>query len=96
MNARLRQYFLSVLVGSVFCAGVFAAETSSLSPAAAESGTVQTQLNGYLQIQEQLHDTQLAIERNRQQAEAAAKRNADDMAARIESLQQVITAQRAS
>ena len=42
---------------------------------------MQTQINGYLQIQEQLHDTQLAIERNRQQAEAAAKRNADDMAA---------------
>ena len=57
---------------------------------------VQTQINGYLQIQEQLHDTQLAIEHNRQQAEAAAKRNADDMAARIEALQQIIAAQRGS
>ena len=56
----------------------------------------QTQINGYLQIQEQLHDTQLAIEHNRQQAEAAAKRNADDMATRIEALQQIVAAQRAS
>jgi tetratricopeptide (TPR) repeat protein len=81
MNARLRRNFLIVFVCSTFSSGVFAAETSPISPSLAENSTVQTQINGYLQIQEQLHDTQLAIERNRQQAEAAAKRNADDMAA---------------
>src|ERR1035441_7231286 len=81
MNARLRRNFLIVFVCSTFSSGVFAAETSPISPSPAENSTVQTQINGYLQIQEQLHDTQLAIEHNRQQAEAAAKRNADDMAA---------------
>jgi tetratricopeptide (TPR) repeat protein len=81
MNARLRRNCLIVFVCSAFSAGIFAAETSPISPSPAENSTVQTQINGYLQIQEQLHDTQLAIERNRQQAEAAAKRNADDMAA---------------
>ena len=96
MNARLRRNFLIVFVCSTFSAGVFAAETNSFSSSEAAGITVQTQINGYLQIQEQLHDTQLAIERNRQQAEAAAKRNADDMAARIEALQQIIAAQRAS
>jgi tetratricopeptide (TPR) repeat protein len=96
MNVRLRRNFLIVFVCSAFSAGVFAAETSPISPSPAENSTVQTQINGYLQIQEQLHDTQLAIERNRQQAEAAAKRNAADMAARIEALQPIIAAQRAS
>src|ERR1039458_7316077 len=96
MNARLRRNFLIVFVCSTFSSGVFAAETSPISPSPAENSTVQTQINGYLQIQEQLHDTQLAIEHNRQQAEAAAKRNAADMAARIEALQPIIAAQRAS
>lgn len=96
MNARLRRNFLIVFICSTFSAGVFAAETNSLSSSEATGITVQTQINGYLQIQEQLHDTQLAIERNRQQAETAAKRNADDMAARIEALQPIIAAQRAS
>ena len=52
--------------------------------------------NGLLQIQQQLHDTQLAIEQNRQQLEAEARRNAEDMTARLQSLQQVIAAQRQS
>ena len=96
MNAMLRLNFLVVCAGLTLGARVFAAETNALSSSEAPGITVQTQINGYLQIQEQLHDTQLAIERNRQQAEAAAKRNADDMAARIEALQQVIAAQRVS
>ena len=74
-----------------FGARTFADETnlaaSPLPPDAA---------NGYLQIQAQLHDTQLAIEKNRQLAEAEAQRNADEMAARIEALQQTIAALRAN
>jgi tetratricopeptide (TPR) repeat protein len=88
MNARLRRNLLIVFACSAFNAGVFAetnAAGSSLPPDAA---------NGFLQVQQQLHDTQLAIEHNRQQVEAEAKRNAEDMAARIESLQQIIAAQR--
>jgi tetratricopeptide (TPR) repeat protein len=53
-------------------------------------------VNGYLQIQAQLHDTQLAIEKGRQLAEAEAQRNTDDMAVRIEALQQTIATLRAS
>ena len=96
MNAVLRLNCLIVCAGLTLGARAFAAETNSPSSPKVASAPVQTQINGYLQIQEQLHDTQLAIERNRQQAEAAAKRNADDMAARIEALQQTIAAQRAS
>jgi tetratricopeptide (TPR) repeat protein len=97
MNVMLRLNFPVILmVCAVLTLGtrVFAVETNAVSASDAAAITVQTQINGYLQIQEQLHDTQMAIERNRQQAELAAKRNADDMAARIEALQQIITAQR--
>jgi tetratricopeptide (TPR) repeat protein len=96
MNAMLRLNFLVVCAGLTFGARIFAAETNTLAASEVAGITVQTQINGYLQIQEQLHDTQLAIEHNRQQAEAAAKRNADDMATRIEALQQIVAAQRVS
>jgi tetratricopeptide (TPR) repeat protein len=96
MNAMLRLNCLVVCAGLALGARIFAAETNAVSASEAAGITVQTQINGYLQIQEQLHDTQLAIEHNRQQAEAAAKRNADDMAVRIEALQQIIAAQRAN
>jgi tetratricopeptide (TPR) repeat protein len=89
MNARLCRNFLIIWFGSVFSAGVFAAETNlagtSLPPDAA---------NGFLQVQQQLHDTQLAIEHNRQQTEADARHNAEEMAARIEGLKQIVAAQR--
>jgi tetratricopeptide (TPR) repeat protein len=91
MNVVLRLNFLIVCAGLTLGARAFAAETN-----AAASSVPPDMVNGYLQIQEQLHDTQMAIEHNRQQAEAEAKRNADDMAARIRGLEQTIAAQRAS
>jgi tetratricopeptide (TPR) repeat protein len=74
-----------------FGARIFADETNS-----AASSMPSDAVNGYLQIQAQLHDTQLAIEKNRQLAEAEARRNADEMTARIEALQQTIAALRAN
>jgi tetratricopeptide (TPR) repeat protein len=91
MNAMLRLNFLMVCACLAFGARIFAAETNSTT-----SSMPSDAVNGYLQIQEQLHDTQLVIEKNRQLAEAEAKRNAGDMAARIEALQQIIAALRAS
>src|SRR5208282_4245849 len=85
MNLRTYRNLLIAFVCSAFSVGVFAVETnssaSSLPPDAA---------NGFLQVQQQLHDTQLAIERNQQQVEAETRRNAEDMAARIDVLQQII------
>ena len=89
MNLRTYRNLLIAFVCSAFSVGVFAVETnssaSSLPPDAA---------NGFLQVQQQLHDTQLAIEHNRQQVEAETRRNAEDMAARIDVLQQIIATQR--
>ena len=49
-----------------------------------------------LQIQEQLHATRLAIEETRQAATNEARKNAEVLAARLQSLEQSVTAQRAS
>lgn len=48
----------------------------------------------YLQIQEQIHATQLIIEQSQQAALASAKSNADALAARLETLEQSVAAQR--
>jgi len=51
-------------------------------------------LRSYLQLQEQLHATQLALERNRQESEALAARNAETVAARFKAIEEALTAQR--
>lgn len=51
-------------------------------------------LRAYLQLQEQLHATQLALERNRQETEAVAARNAEVVAARFQAIEQAMTAKR--
>jgi tetratricopeptide (TPR) repeat protein len=88
MNARLRRIFLIMVAGAAFRAVVFA-ETN-----AAPTGLPPDAANGFLQIQQQLHDTQLAIEQSRHQADAEARRSTEEMAARFQSLQQIIAVQR--
>jgi tetratricopeptide (TPR) repeat protein len=51
-------------------------------------------VNGYLQIQEQLHATQMAIAEIQAAAADDARRNTDAIAARLESLEQSVAAQR--
>jgi tetratricopeptide (TPR) repeat protein len=90
MNARMRRIFLILFACTAFRAGVLAetnATATALPPDAA---------NGFLQIQQQLHDTQLAIEQSRKQTDAEARRSAEEMTARLQSLQQIIAAQRQS
>ena len=61
----------------------------SLPPADASP---QGALNNYLQIQAQLHDTQMALEKSREEA----RQSAADTAARIQALEQTLAEQRAS
>jgi tetratricopeptide (TPR) repeat protein len=49
----------------------------------------------YLQLQEQIHATQLALERNRQEAEAAAGRNAELVSSHLRAIEQSLATQRA-
>lgn len=68
---------------------IHAAE-SSADPQAGSNET----LRSYLQLQEQLHATQLALERNRQETEALAARNAEAVAARFKSIEAAVSSQR--
>ena len=71
-------------------------QTPPLSPRQAGDKIAQDSLNAFLQIQEQLHATQLLIESNRVAAAAEAQRNAADLNARIQVLEQTVATQRAS
>jgi tetratricopeptide (TPR) repeat protein len=51
-------------------------------------------LRSYVQLQEQLHAAQLAIERNRLEAERAATRNVEIIAERLQTLENSLSAQR--
>ncbi len=100
MSAMFRLKLLMICACCVFGVGpeqrVFGGETNSatLSPRQAQDKIAQDSLNAYLQIQEQLHATQLLIESNRVAAAAEAQRNATDMAARIQLLEQTVATQR--
>jgi tetratricopeptide (TPR) repeat protein len=91
MNSMFRMKIFLFCASLVCGARLLAAETNSISPA---DLAAQNAVNGYLQVQEQLHDAQMAIETSREEAAAAAQRNADAMSARIQSLEQTIAAQR--
>jgi tetratricopeptide (TPR) repeat protein len=99
MNITSRLHFTLVCACVLFGAQLFAVETNSaspplVSPSPATDSTTQAVANGYLQIQEQIHATLLAIEDSRQQAEAEAATNAAALTARIQALEQIIAAQR--
>ncbi len=52
-------------------------------------------LRSYLEIQDQLHNTQLAIERNRREAESAATLNSEIMQGRLNLLEKALASHRA-
>jgi tetratricopeptide (TPR) repeat protein len=94
MNFMARIKYSLICAGLVLSAPLFA-QTNLISLPDPADATSQN-ANAYLQIQAQLHDTQMAIENNRAEAAAAAQRNEADMAARLSALEQNINAQRAS
>ncbi|MGA9776974.1 MAG: tetratricopeptide repeat protein [Limisphaerales bacterium] len=102
MSVLVRLNFLIVCACCIFGVGpgqrAFAGNTNAadLSPRQAEDKTAQDTLNAFLQIQEQLHTTQMLIESNRLAAAAEAQRNAAEMTARIQVLEQTVATQRAS
>ena len=86
---RFLKIVLIVCLVAIFGGRIFADETNSIPT---NSDAVA---NGYVQIQAQLHATQLQIEQSREEEAAAAQRNADAMNARIAQLEQAISTQRA-
>jgi tetratricopeptide (TPR) repeat protein len=67
--------------------------TNAVESAETSTSSNET-LRSYLQLQEQLHATQLALERNRQETEALAARNAEAVAARFKAIEEALTTQR--
>ena len=92
MKSGRPKIFILICIAALFATRSFAAETNSIS----SSTNADALVNGYLQVQAQLHATQLQIEQSRAEAAAEAKRNADAMAARIQALEQTVAEQRAA
>jgi tetratricopeptide (TPR) repeat protein len=95
--AALPRRALVVLALISFAAACFGAETASTVPMPGKADETKTQdtLRAYLQLQEQLHATQLAIERNRNEAAAAAAENVKAIANRLQGIEPAPTLQRA-
>jgi tetratricopeptide (TPR) repeat protein len=88
---------LLILALISFAAVCFGTETGSPAPilGKADEANPHDTPRAYLQIQEQLHATLLAIERNRKEADAAAEQNAKLIADRLQGIEQAPTLQRA-
>jgi tetratricopeptide (TPR) repeat protein len=85
---------LTICFGLALATRLAAAETNSVPAPMDVSVATQNAVNGYLQIQAQLHDTQLAIEDSRREIADEAKRDADALTARIQTLEATIATQR--
>lgn len=102
--ARLGIHSLSraIWTGGICLVGAFAvlnargSDSTNLAPAVhADDTNAQETLRVYLQLQEQLHATQLAIEQNRKEAKEAAVQNAEFLAGRLHDIETALAAQRA-
>jgi tetratricopeptide (TPR) repeat protein len=96
MNTPNCLIFLIICAGTVFGVPAFAADSDSTSQRPVSETMTQNVVNGYLQIQAQLHDAQLAIEDSRREAAAESKRDADTLTTRIQTLEDNLAAQRAN
>jgi tetratricopeptide (TPR) repeat protein len=72
-----------------------AADNPNSSPTNHADDAVSQELRTYLQLQEQIHATQLAVERNRKESEEAAAENSAALNNRLQSLEQTLAATRA-
>ena len=89
------KFFLSALVAGLLVGSAFG--NGSNSPAGTVpdlSSNSQDSLRALLQLQEQIHATQMAIERNREAAEAEAARIAEATSNRLAAIEQFLSGQR--
>jgi tetratricopeptide (TPR) repeat protein len=68
-------------------------QTNATSTGSTETNNQET-LRAYLELQEQLHLTQLALEQNRREARETASQNSDLLAGRMQSIEKALEAQR--
>src|SRR6266478_1832522 len=96
---RLNSFTVSLLTFVLAFSGSasIAADSNSLAVATGqtEATNAQETLRAYLQLQEQLRVTRLAIEHDRLEAEAASARSAEALASRLQAIEQSLASQRA-
>jgi tetratricopeptide (TPR) repeat protein len=85
---------LALLLVSLAALAAESAPTVTNAPRTEETNS-QEMLRTYLQLQEQLHATQLAIDQNRQETRAAAEQTAVALADRLKAIEESLRAQRA-
>ena len=91
-----RKTLLTFCAGLILATQLAVAETNSVG-APPDAGVVtQNVADSYLQLQAQLRDAQIAIETSRREMTEEAKRNADALTARIQTLEETLATQRAS
>ena len=94
----LRRIAVCAVVIAIGIADPTRAQTNALenaaTPTPAENTSSNDTLRAYLQLQEQLHEARLAIERTREQSEQAAARNAEALAAQLQKVEQTLAVQR--
>ncbi len=88
MRLNFNQKFFTLCVIAFLAVRVLAENTNSTS-----NQTNDAAAASFLQIQEQLHAAQLAIQQNQQAAADASKNNLDLLGSRLQSLEQTVTTQ---
>ncbi len=84
------------LAGLFLCSGLaYGAEAdTNTAPTTVIDTNAQETLRAYLQVQEQLHLTQLAIEQNRNEARETAAQNSEILAGRLQTIEKALESQR--
>lgn len=95
MKQKFNQRIIAACAVLFLAARILAADTNSVGDTnSAPAFTRDEMQSSFLQIQEQLHAAQLALEQNQQAALEASQSNAAALAARLQSLEQTVAAQR--
>jgi tetratricopeptide (TPR) repeat protein len=90
MNLKFYRLFLALGTGFFLLANAAFADGTN---AASTAITRDEMARNYLQIQEQIHEAQLLLQQNQQAAVAAAEKNAQELTARLQSLELSVAAQ---
>ena len=93
MNLYFKWKVLTAAAGLFFAAHLFAADTND-SAATPPSVMRDEVAQNYLRIQEQIHESQLAVQKSQQSALDAARSNSDALSSRLQSLEKAIADQR--
>ena len=95
LAARFARYWCAVLLLLIFSPALGADSQVTPPPVKPEEANAQELMRTYLQLQEQLHATQLAIEQTRSETRASAEASAEALATRLQSIESALASQRA-